>query len=91
MDKELVCDIMTMSEVNRDRRENDEDCSDHFITKDKKSGGHLLECQMENVKIEIDYTSKFYMVLPERGEFHKVDLTKEKQTELEKVKKGGVK
>jgi acetolactate decarboxylase len=37
----------------------------HFITKDKRMGGHLLECQMENVKIEIDYTSQFHMALSE--------------------------
>jgi acetolactate decarboxylase len=37
----------------------------HFITKDRKAGGHLLECQMENVKVEIDYTSEFHMALPE--------------------------
>jgi alpha-acetolactate decarboxylase len=42
---------------------------------------------MRNVNIEIDYTSKFFMVLPERSEFYKVDLTKEKQMELEKVEK----
>ncbi|MDO9528101.1 MAG: acetolactate decarboxylase [Syntrophales bacterium] len=59
----------------------------HFITEDKKAGGHMLECQMQNVNIEIDYTSKFFMVLPEHSEFYKVDLTKEKQTELEKVEK----
>ena len=39
----------------------------HFITKDKKMGGHLLDCQMENVKIEIDYTPEFHMALSERG------------------------
>jgi len=37
----------------------------HFITKDRKTGGHLLECRMENVKIEIDYTPEFHMALPE--------------------------
>lgn len=59
----------------------------HFITKNKKAGGHILECQMRNVNIEVDYTSKFFMVLPEHSEFYKVDLSKEKQTELEKVEK----
>jgi acetolactate decarboxylase len=59
----------------------------HFITGDRKSGGHLLECQMENVKIGIDYTSNFYMALPKEGEFHKADLTKNRQEELEKVEK----
>ena len=39
----------------------------HFITKDRKTGGHLLEGQMENVKIEIDYTPEFHMALSESG------------------------
>jgi len=59
----------------------------HFITEDKKAGGHLLECQLQNVRIEIDYTSEFYMVLPENAEFYKADLEKEKHQELEKVEK----
>ncbi len=59
----------------------------HFITEDRSAGGHLLECQMQNVRIEIDYTSAFYMALPESGDFYKLDLAKEKQTELEKVEK----
>jgi acetolactate decarboxylase len=59
----------------------------HFLTKDKKSGGHLLECQMENVKAEIDYTSNFYMELPNNTDFYKVDLEKNKKSELGKVEK----
>ncbi len=61
----------------------------HFITEDRKAGGHLLECQLQNVRIEIDYTSESYMVLPKSGDFYKadLDLTKKKQTELEKVEK----
>jgi len=59
----------------------------HFITGDKKAGGHLLECQIKNAKIELDYTSEFYMALLESSEFYEVDLAKEKQTELEKVEK----
>jgi len=39
----------------------------HFITKDKKTGGHLLECQVQDVKIEIDYTPEFHMALSESG------------------------
>jgi len=35
----------------------------HFITSDRKAGGHLLDCQTESVKIEIDYTSEFFMML----------------------------
>jgi len=36
----------------------------HFITEDRTSGGHLLDCQLQNVSIEIDYTFEFYMVMP---------------------------
>lgn len=57
----------------------------HFITEDRKAGGHLLECQIQNAWIEIDYTSGFYMALPEGGEFYQADLTKEKQSEPNKV------
>jgi len=59
----------------------------HFITRDRTSGGHLLECRMRDVKIEIDNTSAFYMVLPETGGFREVNLSGDKQAELEKVEK----
>lgn len=39
----------------------------HFITKDRKTGGHLLEGQMQDVKIEIDYTPEFHVALSESG------------------------
>lgn len=57
----------------------------HFITENRKAGGHLLECQMQNVKIEIDYTSEFYLALPQSGAFYRTDLIRNRQTELEKV------
>jgi len=59
----------------------------HFITGDKKAGGHLLECQIKDVKVEIDYTSEFHMALLESSEFYEVDLAKDKQAELDKVEK----
>jgi acetolactate decarboxylase len=59
----------------------------HFITSDKRTGGHVLECLIKNVKIEIDYTSKFYLVLPESDSFYELDLTRERQEEVKKVEK----
>lgn len=35
----------------------------HFITEDRKAGGHLLECEIQSVLLEIDYTDEFYMTL----------------------------
>jgi len=52
----------------------------HFITADRKAGGHVLECQVsDGIEIGIDYTQDFYMVSPDTVEFYKIDLTKEEQ------------
>ena len=59
----------------------------HFITDDRKAGGHLLDCKVKDVRIEIDYTPSFYIILPGQGEFYKTDLTRGKQKELERVEK----
>jgi acetolactate decarboxylase len=47
----------------------------HFITEDRKAGGHLLECEIQDVKVEIDYISRFYMLLPQCNEFYNMDFT----------------
>ena len=59
----------------------------HFITKDKKGGGHVLDCRIQDVTIGIDYTSGFYLTLPEAGAFYETDLTQEKESELDQVEK----
>ncbi len=59
----------------------------HFITADRKAGGHVLACSMQNVTVKIDPISAFYMVLPQSKAFDNIDLTGEKQKELEKVEK----
>lgn len=59
----------------------------HFITEDRSSGGHLLECRMQDAEAEIDETCEFYMVLSKGEEFLKLDLTKEKEAELERVER----
>lgn len=46
----------------------------HFITSDRQNGGHLLDCKIESVKIEIDYTSDFFMMSLEGDEFYELDL-----------------
>jgi acetolactate decarboxylase len=57
----------------------------HFITEDRKGGGHLLECETEKIKIGIDFTRKLFVSLPETKEFYKADLIKDK--DLEKVER----
>ena len=59
----------------------------HFITDDRKAGGHLLDCRMNGLKAVIDYTYDFHMVLPENEDFSSVDLTQDKEKELKRVEK----
>lgn len=37
----------------------------HFLTQDRKAGGHLLECRIWNASVRVDFTRKFLMELPE--------------------------
>ncbi len=45
----------------------------HFITEDRKAGGHLLQCNLEDVPVEIDYIHAFHLALPKGGDFFKVE------------------
>jgi acetolactate decarboxylase len=60
----------------------------HFITDDRQAGGHVLECQLDKVKIEIDDTPDLYMDLPDTSSFYKLDLTNQQQGEVGQMGKG---
>jgi acetolactate decarboxylase len=47
----------------------------HFLTDDRKAGGHVLGCQVKRVTAEIDTTSELDMVLPNDQAFYQVDLS----------------
>jgi acetolactate decarboxylase len=60
----------------------------HFLTKDKDAGGHILEFEVKQAVASVDYTSGFLMILPnEDSDFYKIDLTQDKQQELQEVEK----
>lgn len=46
----------------------------HFISVDRKSGGHVLDCKLENAIIEIDYISNVYIMYLHSNEFTKFNL-----------------
>ncbi|MEX0998727.1 MAG: acetolactate decarboxylase [Thermodesulfobacteriota bacterium] len=48
----------------------------HFISNDKKSGGHVLECQTKNIVIDIDHIRDFQLDLSDTEDFNKLDLKK---------------
>ena len=47
----------------------------HFLTEDRKAGGHVLSCQVQKVTVEIDTTGELNMVLPSDSAFYQVDLS----------------
>ncbi len=60
----------------------------HFLTKNKDAGGHVLEFEVEEAGVSVDYTSEFLMILPgEESDFYELDLTPDRQEELEEVEK----
>ena len=60
----------------------------HFISQDKKQGGHVLGFEMKEGKCDIDMCNKFLLILPERqGSFGRVDLSKDRSKELERVER----
>jgi acetolactate decarboxylase len=59
----------------------------HFITADRKAGGHLLACKTTDVRVGIDYTANLYMVLPEKNAFFNLNLIKDNQNLIDKIEK----
>lgn len=47
----------------------------HFLTADKKTGGHVLDCMAGKVKIGIDYNDDLQISLPKTENFLDADLT----------------
>jgi acetolactate decarboxylase len=60
----------------------------HFITADKKAGGHLLACQLQDGTIAIDFTSQFHLVLPQQDSASPQSLPNKDRTEELKKAEG---
>jgi acetolactate decarboxylase len=59
----------------------------HFISKDRKLGGHILDFSSVGGSLELDTCNRFYMILPEQQQFSTLDLSQDRSKELEKVEK----
>lgn len=46
----------------------------HFINAERSAGGHVHQCRAENVRIGIDYLSRFHMTFPDNTELYKVNV-----------------
>jgi acetolactate decarboxylase len=59
----------------------------HFITSDKKAGGHILDFVAADVTAEFDDTRELFLILPDDNDFDKVNLEKDRSRELKAVEK----
>lgn len=59
----------------------------HFISKDRKIGGHILDFSSAGGNLQLDTCNRFYMILPEQQQFSTLDLSQDRSKELEKVEK----
>ncbi len=57
----------------------------HFVTDDKKFGGHVLELNINNGTAELDITGKFNMILPENKDFQTLDLAQDLSKDIHKA------
>ena len=57
----------------------------HFITKDLRGGGHLLECQTEKVVIGIHQTPQLHVSLPKTREFLEAELSEDTTAQLNQI------
>ncbi len=60
----------------------------HFLTEDKKAGGHVLDLKIHNQEVHIDYTNQFFMTQPENEDFYKLNTNKDRDEEIKIVEKG---
>jgi acetolactate decarboxylase len=59
----------------------------HFITADRRAGGHLLDCRVQGATVAIEALPQFTLRLPQNRAFLRTDLTKSKPQEVEKVER----
>jgi acetolactate decarboxylase len=57
----------------------------HFITANRKSGGHVLDFRMRNATVQIDETDRFTMRLQRTPDFLKADLSNTEANELQNL------
>lgn len=54
----------------------------HFISDDRKHGGHLLDCSIGSARLRMESLTDFHLALPENEAFLKADLSRNSADEL---------
>lgn len=59
----------------------------HFITANRQTGGHILDRQFQNAKVEVDTLSNVEIDLPRTAEFDHADFGEGKPAEVNRVER----
>jgi acetolactate decarboxylase len=59
----------------------------HFISADRKVGGHLLDCRIETALLSLDKVRELHLALPENLEFSRGKLGQDHGHDLEKAER----
>ena len=57
----------------------------HFITAERKAGGHVLDFRLKRGKLTAEHTSNFHMELPREGAFLGADLAEDQREAIHRV------
>lgn len=59
----------------------------HFLSKDKTSGGHVLDLQVEGARVQVDQSRGFSMEFPGSEEFLKFRFEADAEAAIQKIEK----
>lgn len=59
----------------------------HFLSDDRKVGGHVLDCRVRDGRLQYDVCHDWEVKLPESRRFDEADLTKDLSGDLKRVEK----
>ena len=57
----------------------------HFVSDDRTSGGHLLQCRGTSLRLQIQREGDYHIALPETEDFLKADLRRDPSADLAKA------
>jgi acetolactate decarboxylase len=61
----------------------------HFVTDDRTGGGHLLDCQGANLRVQMQDLADVRIAMPETAAFLQADLSQDPSQELDLAERGG--
>ncbi|HEY7061521.1 MAG TPA: acetolactate decarboxylase [Chloroflexota bacterium] len=59
----------------------------HFLSDDRRHGGHLLACRGLGLQVQVEHTADFRMAIPETPQFLKADLTGDPSQALDRAER----